>query len=227
MILSIETATSNCAVALHPTTGEMIALKELNEANIHASKLFVFIEQILKDNGVSMKDIQAIAVSKGPGSYTGLRIGVSAAKGLCYSLDLPLISVNTLHGMALTVKNKFENENAIYIPMIDARRMEVYNAIYNSELKEIEGTQATIIDENSFKEYEDKESYFFGDGMLKCKSVLQHLKKAKFIDGINASAKEMSTLSYEKFKRNDTVDVAYFEPYYLKEFVTQSVFHKK
>lgn len=227
MILSIETATSNCSVALHHSKGELIALKELNEANIHASKLFVFIEHIIKDSGVSMNDLQAIAVSKGPGSYTGLRIGVSAAKGLCYSRDLPLIGVNTLQGMALAVKSKFENKDAIFIPMIDARRMEVYNAIYDWDLNEIEGTQATIIDENSFKEYDDKEIYFFGDGMLKCKSVLQHLKKGKFIDNINASAIEIGYMAQQKFALGDFENMAYFEPYYLKEFVTQSVFHKK
>lgn len=224
MILSIETATSNCSVALHSLDGELLHVEERDEPNIHASKLFVFIKSVLEKNPVA--SLKAIAVSKGPGSYTGLRIGVSAAKGLCYGLDLPLIAINTLQGMAYNAAPLIEKD-ALLIPMIDARRMEVYNAIYDSKLNEVNATCATIIDETSFTNYLSKPCYFFGDGMPKCKEVLGIHPNAFFLDDVKASAKAIGAQAVSKYKNGQFEDLAYFEPYYLKEFVTQSTFHTK
>lgn len=224
MILSIETSTSNCSVALHTLEGELLVLEELDEPNIHASKLFVFIKGVLEKNPIA--SLKAIAVSKGPGSYTGLRIGVSAAKGLCYGLDLPLIAINTLHGMAHAASHLIGGE-ALLIPMIDARRMEVYNAIFDDKLSEVSATCATIIDASSFENYLTKPCYFFGDGMPKCKEVLSIHKNALFIENVKASAKSIGVLAASKYKSSQFENLAYFEPYYLKEFVTQSTFHTK
>jgi tRNA threonylcarbamoyladenosine biosynthesis protein TsaB len=227
MILSLETSTTNCSVALHTIKGELIALKERNEQNIHASMLFVFIGELMKEHSITYPELKAIAVSKGPGSYTGLRIGVSAAKGLCYSLDLPLISVNTLYAMALLVKDRIETKDAMLVPMLDARRMEVYNAVYDMNLNEIIPTRATIIDAQSFNEYKDGPIYFFGDGMPKCKEILSAQNNTLFIEDIVASASGIGIAALKKFTAGEFEDVAYFEPYYLKEFVTQSTFNKK
>ena len=213
-ILNIETATKNCSVAI-AKDGKTILCKEMAEEGYsHAEKLHVFINEILNEIEISYKDLSAVAVSQGPGSYTGLRIGVSAAKGLCYALDIPLIAIDTLEVLASQVKVA----NGIIIPMIDARRMEVYSAIFDSKLNKIREVQAEIIEEDSFSTI-DLPIYFVGDCASKCKTVLT---KENFIfleDKIFPSANEMSALSYEKFKNNDTVDVAYFEPYYLKDFV--------
>ena len=213
-ILNIETATKNCSVAI-AKDGKTILCKEMAEEGYsHAEKLHVFINEILNEIEISCKDLSAVAVSQGPGSYTGLRIGVSAAKGLCYALDIPLIAIDTLEVLASQVKVS----NGIIIPMIDARRMEVYSAIFDSNLNKIREVQAEIIEEDSFSTI-DLPIYFVGDCASKCKTVLT---KENFIfleDKIFPSANEMSALSYEKFKNNDTVDVAYFEPYYLKDFM--------
>ena len=227
MILSIETSTSNCSVALHDMQGKLLALKERDEQNIHASVLFVYIEAMIKENSFSYSQLKAIAVSKGPGSYTGLRIGVSAAKGLCYSLDLPLISLNTLYGMASIIREKITVTDAVLVPMLDARRMEVYNAVYNLNLDEIIPTRATIIDNRSFVEFEGRPLYFFGDGMPKCKEFLSGQEYTFFDHDIKASASGIGSVALQKFSRDEFENLAYFEPYYLKEFVTQSAFHKK
>jgi len=213
-LLNIETATKNCSVSL-AKDGETIALKELNDGGYsHAEKLHEFIKVVLEKGNISMSDIDAIAVSKGPGSYTGLRIGVSAAKGLCFALNIPLISINTLHSLAqaITIKEGY------IIPLLDARRMEVYSAIFKNNIS-VRNVQAEIIDATSFNEYLDKNTvYFLGDGAEKCKNLISH-KNAIFIDNKFPSANEMSLLSYEKYKKNDIEDVAYFEPFYLKDFV--------
>ncbi len=227
MILSIETATSNCSVALHTVLGEQVAIVERNEPNIHASQLFVFINDILLENGISRNQLKAVAVSKGPGSYTGLRIGVSAAKGLCYSLGIPLLSVSSLQGMAHGASKKAGDREALLIPMIDARRMEVYNAVYDWKLNEIVPTQATIIDAQSFVTLSTKPCYFFGDGMPKCKEVLAPCGQFFFIDAVEASASSIGVLAQKKFVEQQFESLAYFEPYYLKEFVSQNTFHKK
>jgi len=213
-ILNIETATKNCSVAL-AKDGKTILCKEIaQEGYSHAERLHVFIEEIIKEVGITFQDIVAIAVSQGPGSYTGLRIGVSAAKGLCYALGIPLIAVDTLQVLASQTKVS----SGLIIPMLDARRMEVYSAIFTANFESKRGVQAEIITENSFEELHET-LHFVGDCAEKCKSVLNKGNHA-FLEEIKyPSAKEMSHLSFEKHKKNDFVDVAYFEPYYLKDFM--------
>ncbi|MDD2821163.1 MAG: tRNA (adenosine(37)-N6)-threonylcarbamoyltransferase complex dimerization subunit type 1 TsaB [Flavobacterium sp.] len=213
-ILNIETATKNCSVAL-AKEGKTILCKEIAEEGYsHAERLHVFIEEIVKEAGITFSDLAAIAVSQGPGSYTGLRIGVSAAKGLCYALGIPLIAVDTLQ----TLASQITVSDGLIIPMIDARRMEVYSAVFDVNHQNKREIQAEIIDENSFQGY-DETLYFIGDCAAKCKSVLTK-DNFVFLENIKyPSSKEMSRLSYEKYKISDTVDVAYFEPYYLKDFM--------
>ena len=213
-ILNIDTATKNCSVAL-AKDGKTILCKEIAEEGYsHAERLHVFIEAIIKEAGITLQDLSAIAVSQGPGSYTGLRIGVSAAKGLCYALDIPLIAVDTLQALAAQVTIS----SGLIIPMIDARRMEVYSAIFSPSLEKKREVLAQIIDENSF-EHRQETLYFIGDCAEKCKSVLTKENHIFLEEIVYPSAKEMSALSFEKFKISDTVDVAYFEPYYLKDFM--------
>lgn len=213
-ILNIETATKNCSVAL-AKDGITILCKEIAEEGYsHAERLHVFIEEIIKETGITLQDLSAIAVSQGPGSYTGLRIGVSAAKGLCYALDIPLIAVDTLQALAAQVTIS----SGLIIPMIDARRMEVYSAIFSPSLEKKREVLAQIIDENSFEDRQET-LYFIGDCAEKCKSVLTKENHVFLEEIVYPSAKEMSALSFEKFKISDTVDVAYFEPYYLKDFM--------
>ena len=214
-ILNIETATKNCSVSL-AKNGEIIALKELNDAGYsHAEKLHQFIEDVLIEASVEFSHLNAIAVSKGPGSYTGLRIGVSAAKGLCFALNLPLIAVNTLESLA----NGVSISEGFKIPLLDARRMEVYSAVFSTTNGFEKNVSAEIISEDSFKKYLDLDKvYFFGDGAEKCKEIIKH-ENANFIDNLFPSAKEMGMLSYLKYTKEDTENVAYFEPFYLKDFV--------
>ena len=213
-ILNIETATKNCSVAL-AKEGKTILCKEIAEEGYsHAERLHVFIEEIINEAGINLKDLVAIAVSQGPGSYTGLRIGVSAAKGLCYALNIPLIAVDTLQ----TLASKALITDGLIVPMIDARRMEVYSAIFSSDLQKKREVLAEVIDENSFVDLSDK-LYFIGDCNEKCKTVLTK-ENFNFLDEIKyPSANEMSALSFDKYQKSDTVDVAYFEPYYLKDFL--------
>lgn len=215
LILNIETATKNCSVSISKN-GNLIALKEINNGNYsHAEMLHPYIDQVLKEASITIEQLNAIAVSKGPGSYTGLRIGVSAAKGLCFALNIPLISINTLTSLA----HKISEKTGYIVPMIDARRMEVYAAIFNTSLQQIRETKAEIIEPHSFSEYLEKNHvYFLGDGAEKCKSILTHTN-AHFIDYQHPSSKEMCTLSFEKYQHNQFEDVAYFEPFYLKDFV--------
>ena len=213
-ILNIETATKNCSVAL-AKEGKTIVYKEIAEEGYsHAERLHVFIEEIIKEAGITFQDLSAVAVSQGPGSYTGLRIGVSAAKGLCFALDIPLIAVDTLQVLA----SQATVSDGLVIPMLDARRMEVYSAIFNSNFDKIRAVEAEIITEDSFLDFQET-LYFVGDCAEKCKAVLTK-QNFVFLEEIKyPSAKEMSFLSFEKYKKNDTVDVAYFEPYYLKDFM--------
>jgi len=214
-ILNIETATKNCSVSL-AKNGETIVSKELNNGNYsHAEKLHQFIKQVVEESEIELTELKAIAVSKGPGSYTGLRIGVSAAKGLCFALDIPLIAIDTLQALALSTSIS----KGLIIPLLDARRMEVYSAVFNSENKINREVRAEIISEDSFSTYlNEQEVYFVGDGVEKCKGIITH-NNATFIDDKLPSANEMSKLSFEKYKKNDIEDVAYFEPFYLKDFV--------
>ena len=216
IILNIETATKNCSVSVSKD-GQLLNIKELNEGKFsHAEKLHSFISEVIREAGLKMSSIDAIAVSKGPGSYTGLRIGVSAAKGLCYALEKPLISVPTLEIMALQVDLQ---EGEMVIPLLDARRMEVYSGIFDHDYQQIRQTAAEIIDHNSFGPYLDKGVvYLAGDGALKCKEQIEHVN-ARFLEGIYPSAREMSKIACQKYDKEEFEDVAYFEPFYLKDFI--------
>jgi tRNA threonylcarbamoyladenosine biosynthesis protein TsaB len=215
IILNIETSTKNCSVSI-AKDGKIVAMKELNNGSYsHAEVLHPFIEAILKEATISNHQIDAIAVSKGPGSYTGLRIGVSVAKGLSYALNKPLISIDTLTSLSHAISI----DEGTIVPMLDARRMEVYAAVYDKDQQQIRKIKAEIIDETSFfDELEKGKVYFLGDGSQKCKELITH-QNAVFIDDKFPSSKEMAVLSYDKYKKNDTEDVAYFEPFYLKDFV--------
>lgn len=213
-ILNIETATKNCSVSL-AKNGETILCKEIAEQGYsHAEKLHVFIEEIIKETGIGINDLNGIAVSKGPGSYTGLRIGVSSAKGLCFALGIPLISVDTLQVLAKKVVVK----DGLIVPMLDARRMEVYSAVFNNNHDKIKGVQAEILTENSYAEITDT-IYFIGDCQEKCKTVLVKDNFHFLSEIVSPSANEMSALSFQKFINTDFEDVAYFEPFYLKDFL--------
>jgi tRNA threonylcarbamoyladenosine biosynthesis protein TsaB len=214
-ILNIETSTKNCSVSISKD-GKLLAIKELNNGNYsHAEVLHPFINAVLEEAQIKISDLDAVAISKGPGSYTGLRIGVSAAKGLCFAQNIPLISIETLTSLVHATKI----ESGVVIPMLDARRMEVYAAVYNSDYDQIREIKAEIIDENSYKEYLEKGTvYFLGDGAEKCKEMIKSAN-AIFIDGIFPSANELCELAHDKYKKNDIEDVAYFEPFYLKDFI--------
>ncbi len=222
IILLIETATKSCSVAISQN-GLVLVKKEINEQNAHATSLTLFIDEVILQAKITFHQINAIAVSKGPGSYTGLRIGVSTAKGLCYALNIPLLAIDTLIAMAkgFITQNKIsKSSSALFCPMIDARRMEVYCAIYDVDCTEILKTEAKIIDENSFSDILDKKKvYFFGDGAVKFTNTLSAQSNANIVDGFINSAADMSAAAYSKFLANDFEDVAYFEPLYLKEFI--------
>ncbi|MDN3588761.1 tRNA (adenosine(37)-N6)-threonylcarbamoyltransferase complex dimerization subunit type 1 TsaB [Pedobacter aquatilis] len=217
-ILQIETATSVCSVALS-IDGKTIFVKEEIGQNLHASKLTLFIDEVIKSAGLSYGDLDAVAISKGPGSYTGLRIGVSTAKGLCYALDKPLIGIETLKMMAAGFVEQNPNYNGLICPMIDARRMEVYTSVFDNQLNVLEETSAKIIDENSFENFLSNQTVtFIGDGSNKCAEVLNQ-QTAKFNNNNFNSGNNMSTLAYQNYQIGNFEDVAYFEPFYLKDFV--------
>ena len=219
IILNLETATTNCSVSI-ARNGNVIALQEHDTPSYsHSEQLHVFIQEVMQKASLTLSDIDAIAVSKGPGSYTGLRIGVSSAKGLCYALDVPLISVATLRSLAHREKGDTYD---FVIPLLDARRMEVYAAVFDSELNEIKETEAVIIDSNSFSEYAQLGKVLLvGSGAQKCQEILRN---SNFNYDIKAvpSANEMGDLSYKKFLNQDFEDLAYFEPFYLKDFIMQT-----
>ena len=219
LILQLETSTISCSVALS-LDGNTIAVKELAERNIHAGYLTLFIEDVVAQCGKTLRDIDAVAVSMGPGSYTGLRIGVSTAKGLCYALDIPLIAINTLQAMTVGFMSLYNDQSVLFCPMIDARRMEVYAAVYNSQLDELLPVEARIIDENSFSDLlQNQKIVFFGDGAMKCQEVLAANPNALFVPEFLNSAKDLSSLAALKYDRKEFEDVAYFEPFYLKDFL--------
>jgi len=214
-ILCIETSTTNCSVALS-NNGQLVAHKEDYDTKYsHAERLHNFIQTVVLDAKIGLEDLDAIAVSKGPGSYTGLRIGVSAAKGLCYGLDIPLISIHTLKSLALQITST----NHLIIPMIDARRMEVYAAVFSENHKELRATKAEILSATSYENYLDKNTVcFIGNGVSKFAEICKH-KNALFVPEKLPSAKEMVASSHAKFLKQEFEDVSYFEPYYLKDFV--------
>ena len=220
-IINIETSTSICSVALS-RGGKLVALKETAENRSHARLLSVFIDELLRENKLQAADLQAIAISKGPGSYTGLRIGVSTAKGLAYGLQIPLIAINTLQAMAAGFRQKHPDlaqADHLLCPMIDARRMEVYAAFFDAENNFVRQTAADIIDNQSYSKFlAQTKVLFFGNGAAKCQAVLQH-PNAIFVDNFEASAQHLVALSQKAYQAKDFVDVAYFEPFYLKDFV--------
>ncbi|GAA4085908.1 tRNA (adenosine(37)-N6)-threonylcarbamoyltransferase complex dimerization subunit type 1 TsaB [Mucilaginibacter panaciglaebae] len=223
VILQIETATTVCSVAL-AKDGETIAVKQLNERNIHAEVITLYINELIVNNGLKFDDVDAIAVSSGPGSYTGLRIGVSTAKGLCFALDKPLISIETLEAMAhgIMAEDNIDSDT-LFCPMIDARRMEVYTALFDAGGNMVKPTSAEIIDEHSFTEHlQTKKILFFGDGAEKCQALLSKSSNARFNTEFINSAKHLTKKAAEKYLTQQFEDVAYFEPFYLKDFlVTQ------
>ncbi len=214
-ILNIETATKNCSVSLGKDERIIDVVEYAGESYSHAEKLHVFIERILSQNSLRPADLKAVAVSMGPGSYTGLRIGVSAAKGLAYSLDIPLIAVSTLE----TLARKVNNANGYIIPVIDARRMEVYSAVFDSQYRLLRDVQADLLENNPFEKYLNENPVIFaGDAVPKMKNVLKH-KNAIFSNIKYPSAKQMHNIAYQKFTKKDFENTAYFEPFYLKDFI--------
>jgi tRNA threonylcarbamoyladenosine biosynthesis protein TsaB len=217
-ILNIETSTTVCSIAIG-VDGETVSVHEINDGYSHAEEIEGLIEKSLKESKLTFKDLDAISVSKGPGSYTGLRIGVSLAKGLCFGLEIPLISVPTLEAMAFHPK-VLENRTALRVPMLDARRMEVYSCVLSASNQVVSETEAVVIDENSYHTFlRNNEVLFFGPGMEKCKEQLAIHNGARFQDEVLPSAKQMVMISDEKFNAKQFEDVAYFEPFYLKDFV--------
>ena len=224
VILVIETSTEVCSVAL-TIDGELTDLIESKEGQNHARLVTVFAEELLRRNHVKPEELVAVAVSKGPGSYTGLRIGVSTAKGICFARHIPLIAVGTLEAMAKTVirNRKFldipEDKPTLFCPMIDARRMEVFSMLYNSDGSVMKPITAEIIDETFLAdELTEKQIVFFGNGSEKCRQVLSY-PNAMFVSNIEASAKHMCDLVWQLYTNNQFEDVAYFEPFYLKDFI--------
>jgi len=219
-ILSLETSSKVCSVAVHTADG-LRATTELHVSQSHASKLAEMISNIIMMSDIHWSDLSAIAVSSGPGSYTGLRIGVSTAKGLCYSLNKPLIAVNTLELMAFQM-SKNSSADHLLCPMIDARRMEVYCRVTDNEFNEVIPVESKIIDAESFSDLLNTKSIiFFGDGALKCKGIISHTN-ASFVDDVYPVASQLGYLAFEKFIRNEFKDLVTFEPLYLKEFSVKS-----
>jgi tRNA threonylcarbamoyladenosine biosynthesis protein TsaB len=225
MILCLETATNLCSVALIDSAG-VVSVRESEASKSHASMLTVFIGDILREKGMIAGDLQAVAVSKGPGSYTGLRIGVSVAKGITYGASIPLIGIETtlsmFHGMREHAHNFSSGAGMLFCPMLDARRMEVYFAIYDQAGFKTKDIAAEVINENSFSDILDIQPIiFFGDGAMKCRDVIRH-KNAIFAENFSISASYMQNPVIEAFNNNAFEDVAYFEPLYLKDFITST-----
>lgn len=224
MIICIETATSVCSVALCDSSG-VIALRESNEGMSHAAMLTLYIEEVLNEAGLKANNLKAVAVSKGPGSFTGLRIGVSVAKGIAYAASIPVIGVETTVSMFYGITDFLEekmmtNSNTLFCPMLDARRMEVYYAVFDSKGKQIKKIAAEIINENSFSEIpQSVRIIFFGDGAIKCKDIIKR-PNVYFALDYKISASHMQKPAYQALKDHHYEDVAYFEPFYLKDFIT-------
>ena len=224
-ILNIETSTHVCSVSLS-RDGELIAIKESSEDKSHARLLTLYIQEILDSHKIGVSSLDAIAVSKGPGSYTGLRIGVSTAKGLAYGAGIKLIGINSLQALTQAVMRDYSHkitsgntDDILLCPMIDARRMEVYTALYTTANQPVKDTSAIIINPDTFDTYTDKyKLWLFGTGAGKCREIIDH-PSIRFLDDIEPSAKNMIELSELAFKEQQFEDVAYFEPFYLKDFI--------
>ncbi|HWA33417.1 MAG TPA: tRNA (adenosine(37)-N6)-threonylcarbamoyltransferase complex dimerization subunit type 1 TsaB [Cyclobacteriaceae bacterium] len=219
VIISIETSTSVCSVALHENGG-LVAAKELHQRHAAASQLAVQLEDLFSETRIPKRDIAAVAVSSGPGSYTGLRIGVAFAKGLSFGLEIPMIAIESLSVLASAVSSQQPGE--LLCPMIDARRMEVYCCLYDRALNPASRTQAIVIDSDSFHaELQDRKIIFFGDGAAKCREVITH-PNASFLENLYPAAANMGTSAFHRYRTKDFVDVASFEPFYLKEFAAKT-----
>jgi len=217
LILSLETSTHVCSVALHDA-GQLIAAREVHIPQSHATRLAPMIEEVRREAGIELKQLAAVAVTSGPGSYTGLRIGVSTAKGLCYTLRLPLIAVGTLDVMASQMAPP-QPADVLLCPMIDARRMEVYCQVSTPALEIVQPVEARIIDENSFAGLLEKQHMvFFGDGAAKCKGVIHH-PHALFVDDVVPLASALGVMAYARFLEHRVEDLVHFEPFYLKDFL--------
>ena len=220
-ILYLETATKICSVALAKDE-TLISLKETSVVNSHSSLITLYAEEVIKEAKIEFSNLAAVCVSMGPGSYTGLRIGVSTAKGFCYAFGIPLIAVNTLQSMAklYTIEHSELNKDIILCPMIDARRMEVFTAFFDKEASFVRETKADIINGESYSDFLSKNKViFFGDGADKCRQFLSQNANSQVEDSFTVSSKGMISLAFEKFKKKQFEDTAYFEPYYLKDFV--------
>ena len=218
-ILQIETATPICSIAIG-LDGKCLAFKEIKKENSHSSLVTVMIDELLKQENITPSQLDAIAISMGPGSYTGLRIGASVAKGMCYALGIPLIAISTLKAMAWGIREAHGNKpNTLYCPMIEARRMEVYASVYDSEMNTILADTAIILDNQSFVDLlQEKTIIFAGDGSIKAKTQITNTN-ARFIE-TEASAQWMCELSENAYHENAFANTAYFAPFYLKEFQT-------
>jgi tRNA threonylcarbamoyladenosine biosynthesis protein TsaB len=232
LILSLETSTTICSAALHED-GVLLAYKDVLTPLSASSQLAPIIDQLLKDSKITSRQIKAVAVSSGPGSYTGLRIGVATAKGICYALQIPLIAINTLELMSYQVIHSFTSKlilhkdpskvvgEALLCPMLDARRMEVYCLLADFDLNMVEPTQAKIIDTESFSYWlAQKTIYFFGNGADKCREMIKN-PNAKFIEEVTPAASQLGEMAYKKFTENEFENLSLFEPHYLKEFMVK------
>lgn len=216
-LLHIESTSTVCSVSVSENN-TLVVIKEINDGFTHAENLHLFIQSVLHQVGLTLNQLHAISISSGPGSYTGLRIGFASAKGLAYALNIPLIKVDTLQSLSRNVIESV-NKDAYYCPLIDARRMEVYYAIHNLELNEIRVPSNLVLSETTISIFDlDKDIYFFGDGLGKSKNILGQLKRAHFMENIVPSSNHLISLAFDKFLKNEFEDLAYTEPFYLKDF---------
>ena len=226
MILCLETATPTCSVALNDGN-QTLAFRECKGQNAHSEKITIFIKEVMEEKGIGYQQLDAVAVSKGPGSYTGLRIGVSTAKGVCYAAGLPLMAVDTLHAMAFGMRERLGAElqpDDLLVPMIDARRMEVYGSVFDAALNRVKDTSAIVFDDHTHlspltSHLSPSRLWLFGDGAPKLKEHFKDFPQVHIVDDFAPSASYMASLSDQALKAGDFVDVAYFEPFYLKDFI--------
>ena len=223
LILCIETGTDICSVGL-ARDGELVSLRESDEGRDHAKNVAVFVDELLRENGVAAEELSAVAVGMGPGSYTGLRIGVSFAKGLCYGLQIPLVAVGSLDSMVQVAREDYEAgiidverwEDAVLCPMVDARRMEVYTQMFDANGKPLNEVKAEIVTEDSFADWRSGRPFvIFGNGAAKCQEVLSDA----ILINVTPSARGLAALANQRFEAGKTEDIAYFEPFYLKDFI--------
>lgn len=217
-ILLIDTSTTNCSVAV-ATDGTLLTLSEHSEGYTHAENLNKFVGEVLSEAELDIQQLDAVAVGLGPGSYTGLRIGVSSAKGLAYGLEVPVIGVNTLDHLASRLASVELDDAVRIIPMLDARRMEVYCGVYDRSAAPLSATEAVVVDESSFEELDKFELHFIGPGVEKCMPLLDRRSNPKYYTDALPSARDMIDIAFRKYEQEDFEDLAYFEPFYLKEFL--------